>query len=134
MEKTVKPQKVTDVYGRKVTIDANKRKMTDFDNNKREIIYNAPIIDKGSKVTFYTDYKANGTINDVEEKLNTYNNPVRIAYAVLTGFASEKNDPDKKIWKKIVQYAREHEDELFTKSGNWRSDITFGNDLKDIIN
>lgn len=123
---------VTDLLTqKKVIVDDNKRVMTDFDNAKQLIYYSAP--ESNSETEHWVNYNENGIINNVEEKLLTYNNIIRINYASAVNFAASKNDPERKIWNKFVEYTKNHQDELFDKDGNWRTDATIGIDAKTFL-
>ena len=74
--------KVTDLLTRQeVIVDDSKKKITDFSNKNGLIYYSAP--EANTEVEHWVDYKVNGHVDDVEEKMLTYNNAVRLAYGRL---------------------------------------------------
>ena len=60
--------KVTDLLTRQeVIVDDSKKKITDFSNKNGLIYYSAP--EANTEVEHWVDYKVNGHVDDVEEKL-----------------------------------------------------------------
>lgn len=116
----IKPLKITDVYGRDLIIDEASQRLTNFNNKNKKIVYNAKIIENGVYTRFATDYVVEGTVDDIEEKLNTPFNPIKVRYAAEVDYSSTKNDPDGKIWERYVQHVKENEDEYFTEEGDWK--------------
>lgn len=113
-------KKVNSVYNGEVTIDYDSKKLYDYNNSKKEITYCAPIIENGVVTQFYAEFKETGIVTDIEERLKKWNNGVSLIYAKIVGFNSSKNDPDGKIWNKIVEYTKSHEEEIFCKNGNFK--------------
>ena len=111
---------VTNIHGERVAIDVASRKLREFNNVKREVVYSAKETLNDSDMDFYTEYIEKGTIDDIELKLQTWNNTIKLLYAELVNFNSEANDPDKKIWDSIVEFAKKNKDKIFTQKGNFR--------------
>lgn len=108
-----------------VTVDETKRKLMSYDNEKRQAVYNAPIIENCETTRFYTDYVENDVvITDVDERLRAHGSGILVQYGLIVGCDSLKHDPDGKIWSEVVAYATEHPDEFFDKYGNLKSRIT----------
>lgn len=114
---------VTNVYGRNHTIDETTQKLLSYNNDKKVVVYNAEIIDDGKNSGFYTDYIESGIIEDIEQRMSAWNNPIKLAYALMVDFNAGKNDKDGRIWKACVEYVKNHESDFFTKSGNWKQRI-----------
>lgn len=124
--------KVTDLLNKEeVTVDDSKKKLDDFDNATNTIYWTAPEV--GSKVEYWATYKAEGRVDDVEAKLSTYNNVVKLKYAATVAYDSIHNDPDRHIWKKFVEYAKNHASELFDENGDWKKDATVSINSKDLF-
>lgn len=115
--------KVTDLLNKEeVTVDDSKKKLVDFDNATNTIYWTAPEVD--SKVEYWPTYKVKGRIDDVEAKLSTYNNVIKLKYAATVAYDSVHNDPDRRVWKKFVEYAKKHASNLFDKNGDWKKNAT----------
>ena len=118
-------KEVTSVYGDTKLIDESMKKIYNYNNSKRTITYNvitAPLSNEPC-MPMYCEYTEDGTINDIEDRLNAWNNPVKLTYALMLGFNASKNDPNKKIWDTCVEYVKNHESEFFTKNGDWKQRI-----------
>ena len=111
---------VEDIYGRKVNVDKSTQKLYDFDNISKKITYSAEIIENEERTGFWTDYEIYGTIDDTEEKLKTWNNHLKHLYSKSVGYKASENDPDKKIWNRLVDFVKANEEKFFTKSGDFR--------------
>lgn len=73
-------------------------------------------------------------LDDVEEKLSTYNNAVRLAYAKVVNFVVSENDPDHEIWNGIVEYVKYNQEKFFDENGDWKDHTTVGINVKDFLN
>ena len=125
--------KVTDLLTRQeVIVDDSKKKITDFSNKNGLIYYSAP--EANTEVEHWVDYKVNGHVDDVEEKLSTYNNAVRLAYAKVVNFAASENDPDGEIWNGVVEYVKHNQVKFFDENGDWKDKTTVGINIKDFLN
>ena len=112
---------VIDVDGREVKVNEDTKKLHSFSNSKKVITYNAEIVEDGKGTGFWTDYTVTGVVEDVEERLDMWNNHLRFIYANTVSFNASKNDPDKKIWNKFVEFVKENEEKFFTKKGDFRA-------------
>lgn len=118
-------KEVIDEYGDAQLIDESTREIYDYNNSKRKITYSAikaPWSDEASYPSS-CDYVEEGTVDDIEERMKTWNNPIKFLYASMVGFNASKNDPDNKIWDTFVEYVKNHESEFFTKKGDWKQRI-----------
>lgn len=113
-------KKVTNVYGEEVVIDYDSKKLYTFSNKDKKVNYTVPIYENGEKTMFFTNFIETGTIDNVEDKLNIWNNRLKLLYLKKIGFDPEKNDPDKIIWKKFIDFVKENENRFFTKKGDIR--------------
>lgn len=113
-------KKVTDINGKEVYIDESMQKLHDYSNKDGWIIYNAPYLTDEDGTTFYTDYKTEGYVDSIEERLKKWNNALKVIYATeIVNFNKEVNDPDEKKWKSFVKVIEEHEDAFFDKNGDF---------------
>lgn len=126
-------KKVVDLLTRQeVVVDDSKKKMTDFSNKDGVVYYSAPEVNSESE--HWVDYKINGHVDDVEEKLSTYNNAVHLAYAKVVNFVASENDPDREIWNGIVEYVKHNQEKFFDENGDWKDNTTVGINVKDFLN
>ena len=123
-------KKVVDIYGNEMLIDENHRKIHSFSNKNKLIVYNAASINLDdteesiyTNYLIYADYKEQGVVEDVRKRMEQWNNPITLAYACVIDFNATKNDPDRKIWEKFVKYVEAHQDEFFTKAGDWKQRV-----------
>ena len=116
----MKLKKVTDWSGRECIIDEESRKLAGYNNRKHIVKYNARIIENGDPTQFWTDYTEEGTVDDLEERLQKPGNVIQIIYAKRVKYNAGLNDPDGKIWKELVEKVRKREDVFFTKDGDFR--------------
>ena len=111
---------VIDEFGRELEIDEETRKLYSFSNEDRKVVYNAQIIENGEHTGFWTNYEEYGTVEELEDKLNVWNNKIMLLYASMVGFKASENDPEKVIYNKIVEVVKANEDKFFTKKGDFR--------------
>lgn len=124
-------RKVTSICGEEVIVNESTRKLYDFNNKTKTITYSAQRLDDGM---FWTCYTEKGVINDIEMKLKTWNNLILFAYARLVGFKASENDPDKKIWRAVVEHVKENKEKYFTKTGDFRRFVKItDSDIKAMI-
>ena len=109
-----------------VNVYYNQKKLMSYNNVKKEIVWNCQEV---SEHASYVDFIEKGTIDDIELKLQTWNNPVKFIYATAMNYNASENDPGRRIWKKVVEAVKKNPDKFFFKNGNWKRNITF-NDIK----
>ena len=119
----MKVKNVIDEYGKKVQIDEDSKKLYDYNNKLKKITYNAEIIENGKPSGSWTNYEEDGVVEDIEERLQTWNNRVKLEYAAEVKFNALKNDPDGKIWEKFLKYVSSHENYFFDEYGDLRKDF-----------
>lgn len=108
------------------------KKLYSYNNDLKKITYNAEIVENEKPSGFWTDYEESGVVEDIEERLQTWNNRVKLEYAAEVKFNAPKNDPDGEMWEKFVKYVKDHENDFFTKSGDFKKDFLI--DPNKIIN
>lgn len=122
-------KKAVDEYGVDYIVADNTKEVYDFNNTVKKIKYSASALlmkDIDRQDAFYKTsciYEVDGIVDDIEEKLNSWNNPIKFIYASLVGFNSSKNDPDSRIWETCIEYAKNHQDDFFTKTGDWKKRV-----------
>lgn len=129
-------KKVIDIYGHETLIDETSQKLYTYNNRKKEIQYNAEVMDdNGNRTGFFTNYIEKGIIIDVNDKLNVWNSTLKFYYASMVGFKASENDPDRKIYDKFVEYVKNNEEKFFTKTGDYRKKYLVNiDDIKKAMN
>lgn len=112
---------VVNEFGERVDIDYDTRKLWSYDNDKKRVTWNAEIVEEGKGIDFWTTFNEKGTIESLEERCRV-GHPLGI-YAQVVNYYASKNDPDRVIYKKMIEKVRAHEDWFFTKSGNHRDHL-----------
>lgn len=120
----MKPIEVKDVFGEEVTVNDETKKLTYYNNKDKIIRYNAQLIENGELTGFWREFEVVGTIDNIEEKLEMFGNPVKHYYAEAMNFDAKKNDPEGKIWNSFVEAVKENESHFFTKKGDWRKYVS----------
>lgn len=110
---------VTNKYGEKVQVDTSTRNLYDYSNKNHKIVYNAEIVENGKNTGFFTDYEAEGTVDDIQERLKKWNNKLKLLYSTAINFDKPKNDPEGKIFKKFVEIIENNQDFFFDKNGDF---------------
>ena len=72
---------------------------------------------------FWTYYDEDGVVDNIELRLKTWNNKILLAYASAVRFNSSENDPDGKIWDKIVKKVEENPEKVFDEYGDFKEDL-----------
>lgn len=119
----IKPITVTNIYGEECVVDDASKKLYRFSNKNKKIQYAAQIIENGELKNSWTDFIVEGTVDDIDEKLQMFGNPVKHSYAIEVKFDVEKNDPKRKLWNEYVQHVKDNYEKYFTKKGDWRRSI-----------
>lgn len=122
---------VIDEQGNEVMVDETKRKLYTFSNKDREIVWNAPDI----KLGFWINYTEEGTVDDVELKLQAWNNAILLAYSKVVNFHAAKYDPDRKIWNGLVDVIKANPSEYFDEYGDFKYDLKMSDDdIRRLVN
>lgn len=110
---------ITNKYGEKVQVDTSTQKLYDYSNKNHKIVYNVEIVENGKNTGFFTDYEAEGTVDDIQERLKKWNNKLILLYSASVDFDKHKNDPDGKIFKRFVETIENNQNLFFDKSGDF---------------
>ena len=114
---------ITDEFGRKVDVDDSTQKLDSYNNKLGRAVYNAEIIENGKTTGFWTNYTVSAIIEELEPRLRVFGSPVNVQYAEMVQYHASENDPDGKIWNKILTYVKEHESEFFDDNGDFKKNI-----------
>lgn len=109
-------KKVTDAYGEVVTVDDTTQNIVGYRNKKKKIWYNAEILKNGKHTGQYINYADKGIVNDYEQRIKASH--LNSSYAVMVNYYASKNDPEEKIWNKLVNFVKENESEIFDEYGD----------------
>lgn len=123
---------VTNEFGELVQIDESTRKLYSYDNKNKKISYNAQIVEDGVPTIYYTNYVEDGIVNDISERLKTWNNKLLLLYSKCVGFDSIKNDADKKIYNALLEYVTNNQEIFFTATGDFKEKFLISD--KEILN
>lgn len=126
----MKMKKVRDEFGVLQVVDQEKRKIYDYCNRKKIVTWNAPIVEDGQDSHFWCLYQEKGTIEEIEMRMQTWRNGIKLAYAVMVKFNASENDPEKIIWNRIVKYVSSHPTEFFDQWGDWKKDLIISDKIK----
>lgn len=110
---------VTNEYGEKVQIDTGTQKLYDYSNKNRKIVYNAKIVENGKNTGFFTNYEADGTVDDIQERLKKWNNKLNFLYSAAISFDKPKNDNDGKIFKRFIEIIENNQNLFFDENGDF---------------
>lgn len=112
-------------FNETVIVDMERSKLMSYDNSRKILGYCGPImasldperfLDPGR---FWTIFYLPGTVSDLETRARTCGY-LKAFYADLVRYNSSKNDPDGRIWSRIMEYVTAHESDFFVKNGNPR--------------
>ena len=118
---------VIDELGRQVDIDYDTKRLYDYDNDLRRVIWKAKIAKEDeSESESYVTFVEDGTVDSIEQRMSKWNNFLAVMYAEAVRFDPIVNDPNKKIFKIFVEMVKLEEDKYFTKSGNLRKKYCMG--------
>lgn len=121
-------KEVANIYGEKIMVDTDYQKVTAYNNKEQWVEYNAKKADDSLKYPSYTDYREDGAVEDIETRICVFDSKLETIYASTVGYNANKNDPDKKIWNKFVDYVRRNESKFFDEFGDYRKDFLISED------
>ena len=124
----MKIKEVRDEFGIIRLVDEEKRKIYDYSNRKKIVTWNAPMVEDGQDSHFWCSYQERGMIAEIDTRMQTWRNGVKLAYAVAVKFNASENDPEKIIWNRIVKYVSSHPTEFFDQWGDWKKEIIISDD------
>lgn len=130
---------VMDEYGKEVLIDEDTRRLYDYSNKDRVIVYTAGILEDDGHgnlagTGFSAAYTERGTVDDIEERLQAWNNKVMLLYASFVKYNADKYDPDRAVYRRVLDYVKENPDRIFTKRGDFRKVFLVNrNELKNLL-
>lgn len=111
--------RIEDVYGRNLEIAYDSICIDTYSNRTYTVQWNAEIVSGGTKTGLWTMFRAPGEILGIEARCSTWNNPARMVYAAVVDFNSKRNDPDNRLWNRMVQYVTDHKTDFFDDHGDW---------------
>lgn len=116
-------KEVIDIHGKRVIIDQNNQKLYSYSNKEKWIEYNAQIFEHGQPTSFFTNYRTEGVVKSLSDRLNVWNNLVLGAYGSFVGFNASKNDPEQKLWEQIIAYVSSYPQLFYDENGDWKNDL-----------
>lgn len=106
-------------FNETVIVDMERSRLMSYDNNRKIMGYCGPIMSGLNPGRFWTIFYLPGTVSDLETRARTCGY-LNAFYADLVRYNSSKNDPDGRIWSRIMEYVTAHESDFFVKNGNTR--------------
>lgn len=76
----MKIKEVRDEFGVLQVVDEEKRKIYDYCNRRKIVTWNAPIVEDGQDSHSWCLYQEKGTIEEIEKRMQTWRNGVKLAY------------------------------------------------------
>ena len=110
----MKIKEVRDEFGIIRLVDEEKRKIYDYSNRKKIVTWNAPIVEDGQDSHFWCSYQERGMIAEIDTRMQTWRNGVKLAYAVAVKF----------------KYVSSHPAEFFDQWGDWKKDLIISDKIK----
>lgn len=104
-------------------VDTTTRKIYSYCNRMKCVTYNAQEVVNGKPTNFFVNYTDCDTVDDISQRVMTWNNPIKLAYARAVQYFASKNDPDSSLWNKIVEYVSNHPDQFFDEYGDWKKNL-----------
>lgn len=115
-------------------IDTDRQSVDSYNNAKKMIRYNAKIVDPDCDIDFYTDYREEGIVTDLETRIDIFGSRLMETYARSVEYNASKNDPDKKMWKSFVKFVEENESKFFDENGDYREKFLITeDDIREMI-
>lgn len=110
--------------GKEVIVDTDKAAVYSYSNRQRRIVKSAEIYEDGEPSGFYTTYIEEGTVDSIRDRLSTWDNALKLAYAQSVDFDSTGNDPDKSKYDAFISSIEENGDKYFDEYGDFRPEYT----------
>lgn len=117
--------------GKEVIVDTDKAAVYSYSNRQRRIVKSAEIYENGEPSGFYTTYIEEGTVDSVRDRLSTWDNALKLAYAHGEDFDST-NDPDGSKYDSFIRSIEEKQDKYFDEYGDFLPAYTV--DVKGLVN
>lgn len=109
---------VVNTCGKNVQVDFDRKSIISYSNREAKVYYAAYMIENG-KHTEPTVFCISGTVDSIEERIDTLNNIVRLAY--YRGLNNDiSTDPERKAWKMLVDEITKNKDKYFDEYGDWK--------------
>lgn len=127
----MKEMNVVDEYGNSVSVDMETKSIFTYSNKESRVTYVAEVIENGKKeFGNVTRFCVSGKVDDVESRLNTWNNIPRLIYDEWT----LKYKHDDLYWNALVKYIKENQSKYFDEYGDWKEKyIVNDQDAMDVI-
>lgn len=104
--------------GEKVKVDTDKAIIYSYNNRQRRIVKSAEIIERGRPSGFYATYLEEGTVDNVRDRLSTWDNTLKLGFAAGKDFNSE-NNPDDAEYEYFVRSIEKNADRYFDEYGDF---------------
>lgn len=116
----MKIMNVVNTCGDRVQVDFDRKSIISYSNRECKVYYAAHVVENGKYIE-PTVFCISGTVDSVEERIDTLNNMVRLAY--YRGLNNDLSaDPERKAWKMLVDEATKNQDKYFDEYGDWKEE------------
>ncbi len=117
--------------GEEVIVDTDKAAVYSYSNRQRRIVKSAEIYEDGRPSGFFTTYIEVGTVGNIRDRLSTWDNALKLAYAHGADFDST-DDPDGSKYDAFIRSIEENQDKYFDEYGDFLPAYTV--DVKGLVN
>lgn len=127
----MKEMNVIDEYGNMVSVDNETKSLFSYSNKEAKITYVGEVIENGEKeFGNVTRFCVSGRVDDIESRLNTWNNIPRLVYDEWT----LKYKHEDMYWNTLVQYIEDNKEKYFDEHGDWKEKYTVNDqDVIDVV-
>lgn len=105
--------------GKIVDVDYDQKKVYMFSNRNRWVIYNAPIIENGKEIGFYTNFTEEGIVTDTDAKIRSFCGGTFVILLFCRYLKSKGKDFDEIYSSKLHRYIDLNHGKFFDKYGDW---------------
>lgn len=119
--KTVKEYRLGEETGKVVDVNIDKKKVYMFDNRRRRVIYNAPIVENGKEIGFWTDWLERDIVTDTEAKVRAFCGGEFLINRFADYLERKGDSYDANYRKKLIKYIDLNAGIFFDKYGDWRN-------------
>lgn len=107
--------------GLKARVDTDTAKVYDYNNKEGWVEYNARCINEDNKPKdTWINYRVAGQLTTVEDRLNTWSNVFKTLIGFKMNELNYSQAVKKQTRKEVIKWVKSHEDEVFTKSGDFK--------------
>ena len=107
---------VDTTYAGIATVNTDTATIYNFNNKEGWVQYNAQLENSNA----YVDYRINGRLDSVADKLEAWSNPFKVHFAIKMQALGYNQNEKKQARNEIKKWVENHQSEIFTKSGDFK--------------